>query len=84
MEPTGWAWLVLAFPLAGSLTIALGWRVLPARAAGWIGTAAIALAFVCALGALFSLLDQPQDARQLTDSLYDYASAAVRAISKSG
>ena len=34
-----------------------------------------ALAFACSLGALLSLLDQPHEARQLTDSLYDYASA---------
>ena len=44
-------WLVLAFPLAGSLVIALGCRVLPAQAAGWIGTGAIALAFVSSIGA---------------------------------
>jgi NADH-quinone oxidoreductase subunit L len=75
MEATDWAWLVLGFPLLGSLVIALGWRVLPARAAGWIGTAAIGLAFACSIGALLALLDQPHEARQITDSLYDYASA---------
>ena len=73
---TTWAWLVLALPLAGSLVIALGHRALPGRSAGWIGTASIALAFVCSLGALFGLLGEPTDARQLTDSLYSYASAA--------
>jgi len=39
-------WLVLAFPLAGSIGIALGWTKLSGRAAGWIGSAAIGLAFV--------------------------------------
>ena len=39
MDATTYGWLVLAFPLAGSLVIALGFRVLPARTAGWIGTA---------------------------------------------
>ncbi len=73
---TTWAWLVLALPLAGSLVIALGHRALPGRSAGWIGTASIALAFGCSLGALFGLLGEPTDARQLTDSLYSYASAA--------
>jgi NADH-quinone oxidoreductase subunit L len=75
MDATTFAWLVLAFPLAGSLVIALGFRAMPARIAGWVGTAAIGLAFVASLGALFNLLDQPADARQLTDSLYSYASA---------
>jgi NADH-quinone oxidoreductase subunit L len=75
MDATTFAWLVLAFPLAGSLVIALGFRALPARLAGWIGTAAIGLSFLAALGALFELVDQPEDARQLTDSLYSYASA---------
>src|SRR5919106_3142618 len=76
MSATDWAWLVLAFPLAGSLVIALGFRVLSAKAAGWIGTAAIALAFASSIGALLMLLDEPTDARQLTDSLYQYATAA--------
>ena len=56
MSATDWAWLVLAFPLAGSLVIALGFRVLSAKAAGWIGTGAIALAFVSSIGALLMLL----------------------------
>jgi NADH-quinone oxidoreductase subunit L len=76
MDATTFAWLVLAFPLAGSLVIALGFRAMPARTAGWIGTAAIALAFAASIGALLNLLDQPTDARELTDSLYSYASAA--------
>ena len=29
MSATTWAWLVLAFPLAGSIVIALGFRALP-------------------------------------------------------
>ena len=42
MSATSWGWLVLAFPLAGMLVIALGWRVLPDRVAGWIGSGACA------------------------------------------
>ncbi|MQA73040.1 MAG: NADH-quinone oxidoreductase subunit L [Solirubrobacterales bacterium] len=76
MSPTDFAWLVLGFPLLGSLVIALGFRVLPARVAGVIGTTAIALAFASTIGALITLLDQPSDAQQLTDSLWDYASAS--------
>ena len=41
MSATSYGWLVLAFPLAGTLIIAFGWRVLPGRLPGWIGTAAI-------------------------------------------
>jgi NADH-quinone oxidoreductase subunit L len=76
LSATAYGWLVLAFPLAGSLIIAFGWRALPGRAAGWIGTAAIALAFASSIGALVMLQDEPAEARHLTSSLWDYASAA--------
>ena len=58
MSLTTAAWLVLAMPLAGTLVIALGCRVLAAAVAGWIGTLAIALAFVFALVAFFKLQDR--------------------------
>jgi NADH-quinone oxidoreductase subunit L len=77
---TTWAWLVLLFPLAGSLTIAFGRALLPDKVAGWIGTASIGLAFVCSLGALFSLLGEPVESRQLTSTLWDYASGAGLSI----
>ena len=76
MSATTFAWLVLGFPLLGSMVIALGWRALPGRSAGWIGTAAIGLAFAASLGALAGVLGEPVEGRQLTDSLWDYASAA--------
>src|SRR5918992_6189630 len=75
MEATTYGWLVLAFPLAGSIVIALGWRWLPGRTAGWIATGAVALSFLHSLAALLSLLDHPAEERELTSSLYDYASA---------
>jgi NADH-quinone oxidoreductase subunit L len=75
VSATTYGWLILAFPLAGSLICAFGWRALPGRAAGWIATSAIALAFLNAIGAFVMLLDEPTDARQLTSSLWDYASA---------
>jgi NADH-quinone oxidoreductase subunit L len=71
-----YAWLVLAFPLVGTVLIGLGWRWLPGRSAGWIGTGAIALAFLASVGMLFSLLQRPHDERQVTSALYDYASTA--------
>ena len=69
-------WLVLAFPLAGSILIALLWRSLPGRTAGWIGSAAILLSFLSAIGALVQLQDRPEHERLLTSSLWDYASTA--------
>jgi NADH-quinone oxidoreductase subunit L len=75
VTPTAFAWLVLLFPLLGSLVIALGYRTLPGRAAGWIGTGAIGLSFAASIGALVSLLDHPDSGRQLSSTLWNYASA---------
>jgi NADH-quinone oxidoreductase subunit L len=74
LSTTTWGWLVLAFPLAGTLVCALGYRRLPGRSAGWIGTGAIFLAFVAAIGTLISLQGHTPDHRQLVSSLWDYAS----------
>jgi NADH-quinone oxidoreductase subunit L len=75
LSATAWAWLVLLFPLLGSIAIALGYRTIPARAAGAIGTGAIALAFACGVAALIDLLGEEPDARHHASSLWDYASA---------
>src|ERR1700677_2239635 len=74
MSTTTYGWLVLAFPLAGTLITALGFRKLPGNLAGWIGTAAIFLAFLAALGALISLQGHASDHRQIVSSLWSYAS----------
>jgi NADH-quinone oxidoreductase subunit L len=76
MSATAWCWLVLLFPLLGSIAIALGFRVLPAKAAGVIGTVSIALSFGCGVAALVSLLGDSPDARHHTSSLWEYASVA--------
>src|SRR3954453_5950696 len=76
MSATAWAWLVLLFPLLGSIAIALGFRALPTKVAGAIGTAAIGLAFVCGIAALLCLLCESPDARHHASSLWDYASVA--------
>ena len=73
MSTTTWGWLVLAFPLAGTLTIAFGYRVLPGRTAGVIGTGAIGLAFVAALGTLISLVGHPASHQELTSTAWSYA-----------
>jgi NADH-quinone oxidoreductase subunit L len=75
MSPTDFGWLILLFPLVGSMVIAFGWRVLPERTAGWIGTAAIAASFACSIGALLTLLDHEVQDRQLTSTLYEYATS---------
>jgi len=74
VSTTTWGWLVLAFPLAGTLATALGFRRLPGRSAGWLGTGAIFLAFLCALGALISLQGHGPEHRELVSSLWSYAS----------
>ncbi|MFI5009526.1 MAG: proton-conducting transporter membrane subunit, partial [Solirubrobacterales bacterium] len=73
MSATTYGWLVLVFPLLGTLVIALGYRVLPGRTAGWIGTGAIFLAFLAALGALAKIQGLTPAHRQVTSSLWDYA-----------
>ncbi len=76
MSATGYGWLVLAFPLAGTLALALGWRLWPGRAAGWIGSAAILGSFAASLGMLFELLDRAEDSRSLVGTAYTYADTA--------
>ena len=76
MSATAWCWLVLLFPLLGSIVIALGFKALPAKVAGAIGTVAIGLSFVCGIAALVSLLGEAPDARHHASSLWDYASVA--------
>jgi NADH-quinone oxidoreductase subunit L len=76
VSATSWAWLVLLFPLLGSLVTGLGYRAIPARAAGVLGTVSIALAFACGVGVLVSLLGESPEARHHASSLWDYANAA--------
>ena len=73
MTAASWAWLVLLFPLLGSMVIAFGFRRLPARTAGIIGTAAIGLAFLAGVGSLFALLSEPSESRYVASSLWEYA-----------
>jgi NADH-quinone oxidoreductase subunit L len=80
MSATTAGWLVLLCPLVGTIVIALGWRVWPGRAAGWIGTLAIGLSFVFAVIAFAKLLSFSPDHRQFTSTLWNYdVSAGVNA-----
>jgi len=74
VSTTTYGWLALACPLAGMLILALGYRRWGSlgRTAGWIGTAAIGLSFLAALGALFSLEGHSASHRELTSVLWDY------------
>jgi NADH-quinone oxidoreductase subunit L len=74
MTATTYGWLVLLFPLLGTLVIGLGFRSLPGRYAGWVGTGAIFLAFLAALGALIALQSHAPAHRQIVSSLWNYAS----------
>jgi NADH-quinone oxidoreductase subunit L len=76
MSATSWSWLVLLLPLLGSISIGLGFKVLPERAAGVIGVGAIGLAFLCGVAALICLLGEDPESRHHASSLWDYASAA--------
>src|SRR3954468_7189487 len=75
MSPTTAAWLALACPLAGAIVNGLGFKVLKNKAAGVIGTAALAAAFVFAVVAFLSVQGRDEEHRQLVSSLYDYAVA---------
>jgi NADH-quinone oxidoreductase subunit L len=76
VSATTYGWLVLAFPLAGTVIVSLGWRVLPGRLPGWIASSAIFLAFLSSIGALIKMQDLPAEERHLVDSLWTYASTA--------
>src|SRR3954469_15675645 len=71
-----WGWLILAFPLAGSIVIALGWRGWPGRTAGWMGSLAIALAFASSIGAFASLMAKDPEQRSVVSNAFDYIDIA--------
>src|SRR5829696_7895917 len=54
-----YGWLVLAFPLGGTVLIALSWKLGPSKLHGYLGTLAIALSFASAVDAQLSLLLDP-------------------------
>src|SRR6476659_8668401 len=66
------AWLILLFPLIGTIVIGLGYKVWSARLVGAIGTLAIAAAFVCAALTTISLQDRGETHRQVVFTAWDY------------
>src|SRR4051794_8014024 len=77
---TTFAWLVLLFPLLGSIVCGVGYRALPGRSAGWVGTGAIGLSFIAAIVVFADLMSRSPDHRAATSSLWDYASAGGLSI----
>jgi NADH-quinone oxidoreductase subunit L len=71
MTTTGW--LIVGFPLFGSVLIGLLFNRLSGRAAGIIGTVAIAASFVCAILTFISLEGRSPSHRQVVSSLWNYA-----------
>ncbi|MBJ7472449.1 MAG: NADH-quinone oxidoreductase subunit L, partial [Solirubrobacteraceae bacterium] len=68
------AWLVVLLPLFGALTIAFGFRQLgTGKAAGAIATGVLFSSFVLSIATLFALQDLPEESRQVTANLWDYA-----------
>jgi NADH-quinone oxidoreductase subunit L len=76
VSATSWGWLVLAFPLAGMIVVALGWRVLEGRSGGWIASGSILGSFFASIGAFVQLLDRPAHDRSLVDSAWAYVHTA--------
>jgi NADH-quinone oxidoreductase subunit L len=73
MSTTTYGWLILLCPLVGCITIGAGFRRERGTVAGWMGTAAIVLAFAFSLAALISLLGHSENDRELTSSLWNYS-----------
>jgi len=68
MSATDYGWLILAFPLVGTVAIALGWRLLPGRSAGVLGSLTILGSFLASLGALSKVDGEAHEA-----SAFSYA-----------
>ncbi|MBV9004846.1 MAG: NADH-quinone oxidoreductase subunit L, partial [Solirubrobacterales bacterium] len=75
MAPTTFGWLIILCPAVGTMLIALSFKRLPARSAGWIGTAAIAASFGLSIAALLALLGHTPDHREFTSTIWSYDSS---------
>jgi len=73
MSVTAYGWLVLAFPLGGSILIALAYKALPPRALGIIGTLAILFSFLAAVGMFVKLQDLGSEHKQVVSVGWNYA-----------
>jgi NADH-quinone oxidoreductase subunit L len=76
VTPTTWGWLVLLFPAVGTVTIAAFFRRMK-RTAGAVGTLAILLSFLAAVGSLLSLLSRTPAHREVVSSLWHYGVTGI-------
>src|SRR3954465_11547803 len=73
MSLTAYGWLVLIFPLAGAILIGLTFKTLPSRLHGVIGTLAIFLSFLSAVGMFTKLQDRAEGSKQVVSVAWNYA-----------
>ncbi|HEX8102433.1 MAG TPA: NADH-quinone oxidoreductase subunit L [Solirubrobacteraceae bacterium] len=66
-------WMVLLFPLLGTVVIGLFRRFLPGKAPGYVGTLAIAAAFASAVVVFLNLQNLGEEERQVRAVAWDYA-----------
>ncbi len=71
-----YGWLVLLFPLAGAVSIGLGWRFMPGRLPGYLGTAAIGASFVSSVLTLLALNGRGEEDKQVVSVAWNYAKTA--------
>jgi NADH-quinone oxidoreductase subunit L len=71
MNTVTYGWLIVGFPLIGTILIGLGYRRL-GPAAGWLASLMIGLSFVAAVICLVKMLGLPEGGRELTSSLWNY------------
>jgi NADH-quinone oxidoreductase subunit L len=74
VSTTTFGWLILLFPLLGTIIIGVGYKRL-GPAAGWVGSLAIALSFAASVCALVSILGNTETHRELTSSLWNYSAS---------
>jgi NADH-quinone oxidoreductase subunit L len=68
-----YGWLVLLFPLLGCVAIGLGWRFMPGRLPGYLGTAAIGRSFVSSVLTLLALNARGEQDKHVVSALWNYA-----------
>jgi NADH-quinone oxidoreductase subunit L len=69
------AWVCLASPLAGALLITLAGTRISRRAAAYLSTLSVAVAFVGAAVTFFALLDRSTDEREVTSEAWTWLAA---------
>src|SRR4051795_6081896 len=71
-----WGWLLLGFPLAGTIVCSLLYRSPGKKLVGAIGSSAIFLSFLSGLGALIKLEALPEEHRSAVSNGFAYAHSA--------